>query len=255
VERVSQTKRPPRSAEAEKRLKRENERLRRELAERERQLGDAKKQIADLERQLALRNQNSTITSKPPASDGLAGRQRVRGRRRKSRRKPGGQPGHPGHSRPLVPVARVSVIIDLVPDACGHCRRALNATEEAGDPRRYRTHLLHVPDDGAYSLVAAVWRPGQRTAVHDHIAWCVVGVHRGEEHEIRYRLVGEELVEDGHTVGPCGEVTVLTPPGDIHAVVNDGTAVAASLHVYGADLRRRRTSVRRCYDLAVRGPA
>jgi predicted metal-dependent enzyme (double-stranded beta helix superfamily) len=84
-----------------------------------------------------------------------------------------------------------------------------------------------VPDDGAYSLVAAVWRPGQRTAVHDHVAWCVVGVHRGEEHETRYRLVpddlrGDHLVEDGHTVGPCGEVTVRIPPGDIHAVVNDG---------------------------------
>src|SRR5438552_12241447 len=122
-----------RGGNADERLKRENERLRRELAEREWQLAeatkeiaDAKKQIADLERQLALRNQNSTITSKPPASDGLAGRQRERGRRRKSRRKPGGQPGHPGHSRPLVPDARVNVIIDLAPDACGHCRRALH---------------------------------------------------------------------------------------------------------------------------------
>ena len=110
-----------------------------------------------------------------------------------------------------------------------------------------------MPDDGAYSLVAAVWRPGQRTAVHDHIAWCVVGVHRGEEHEIRYRLVGDHLVEDGHTVGPCGTVSVLTPPGDIHAVVNDSTTtVAASLHVYGADLRERGTSVRRCYRQPVR---
>jgi 3-mercaptopropionate dioxygenase len=36
-------------------------------------------------------------------------------------------------------------------------------------------------------------------------------------------------------------------------VVNDGTAVAASLHVYGADLRRRGTSVRRCYNLPIRG--
>ena len=133
------------------------------------------------------------------------------------------------------------------------CPGILTPEQEAGDPRRYRTHLLHVPDDGAYSLVAAVWRPGQRTAVHDHIAWCVVGVHRGEEHEIRYRLDGDQLVEDGHTVGPCGEVTVLIPPGDIHAVVNDGTQVAVSLHVYGADLRRRGTSVRRCYDLPLRG--
>jgi transposase len=146
---VSQTKRRRRSAEAEERLKRENERLRRELAERERQLAqaakeiaDAKKQIADLERQLALRNQNSTITSKPPASDGLAGRQRVRGRRRKSRRKPGGQPGHPGHSRPLVPAERVHAIVDLVPDACPHCQRRLQTREDVGDPRRHQVTEL-----------------------------------------------------------------------------------------------------------------
>ena len=128
----------------------------------------------------------------------------------------------------------------------------LTPEQEAGDPDRFRTHLLHVPDDGAYSLVAAVWRPGQRTPIHDHIAWCVVGVHRGVEHEIRYRLVDDHLVEDGHTVGAHGSVTVLTPPGDIHAVVNDSDVVAVSLHVYGADLRERRTSVRRCYPMPVR---
>jgi hypothetical protein len=85
---MSRPKRQRRS-DTEERLKRENERLRRELAERQRQIAEQAKRIADLERQLALRNQNSTITSKPPASDGLAGRQRLRGRRRKSRRKPG----------------------------------------------------------------------------------------------------------------------------------------------------------------------
>ena len=132
----------------------------------------------------------------------------------------------------------------------------LTREQEAGDPDRFRTHLLHVPDDGAYSLVAAVWRPGQRTPIHDHVAWCVVGVHRGEEHEVRYRMVsdeiGDHLVEDGHTIGARGSVTVLTPPGDIHAVVNDSAVVAASLHVYGADLRERGTSVRRCYRMPVR---
>ena len=145
-----------------------------------------------------------------------------------------------------------------VPHAVGEALRPflglpglLTPEQEAGDPDRYRTHLLHVPEDGAYSLVAAVWRPGQRTAIHDHVAWCVVGVHRGEEHETRYRLVDDHLVEDGHTVGPCGEVAVLIPPGDIHAVVNDGPTTAASLHVYGADLRDRGTSVRRCYRLPV----
>ena len=124
--------------DANERLKQEVERLRRELAERERQLAQQAKRIADLERQLALRNQNSTTTSKPPASDGLAGQQRVRGRRRKSRRTPGGQPGHPGHSRALVPVERVKTFVDLVPDRCGHCHRTLRAGDDVGDPRRHQ---------------------------------------------------------------------------------------------------------------------
>jgi len=105
-------------------LHRENERLLRELedlrrkvaeqdrqiAEREKQIADAEKQIAKLERQLAGRKKNSTNSSKPPSSDGLAGEQRPRGRKHKSKRKPGAQPGHPGHHRPLVPSAEGSAI-------------------------------------------------------------------------------------------------------------------------------------------------
>src|SRR5580704_13226208 len=65
------------------RQERELERLREEVKERDeriaelqRQIGENEKQIADLERQLALRKQNSTNSSKPPSSDGLAGEQR-----------------------------------------------------------------------------------------------------------------------------------------------------------------------------------
>lgn len=142
-----------RSAE-EQELKRENERLRRALTERDRQLVQAEQQIAEskkkiteaekkideLERQLALRQQNSTTTSKPPSSDGLAGRQRLRGRPTKSRRKPGGQPGHPGHCRPVVPLARVNEVKVLFPDACGHCHRRLPPRDRAvvGEPRRHQ---------------------------------------------------------------------------------------------------------------------
>jgi len=167
---VSRKKRRQRTGDTQERLTRENDRLRRELAERDRQLAeaekqiaDAKRQIADLEHQLALRHQNSTTTSKPPSSDGLAGRQRERGRRVKSRRKPGGQPGHLGHSRPLVPAERVNTVIDLVPDACRHCHRALRPGDDVGDPRRhqvtdvppieahiteYRCHRLRCPGCG-----------------------------------------------------------------------------------------------------------
>jgi predicted metal-dependent enzyme (double-stranded beta helix superfamily) len=120
-----------------------------------------------------------------------------------------------------------------------------------GDPSSYRQHLLHVTEDGALSLVALVWLPGQETPVHDHIAWCVVGVHEGQEHETRYSLDTDRLVVTESVVNPGGTVSVVVPPGDIHAVRNAGDGPAISLHVYGADLRRSGTSIRRCYDLPV----
>lgn len=144
------------------RLRRENERLRQENAEQAKQIAEAEKQIADLERQLALRQQNSTTSSKPPSSDGLAGRQRERGRRTKSRRKPGGQPGHPGHSRPLVPIERVNAMVDLFPDACRHCHLALSARSRhaVGDPRRHQVTELppiqaHITEYRCHRLVCA----------------------------------------------------------------------------------------------------
>src|SRR5437773_11984521 len=80
-----------------------------QITEQEKQITEQEKQITDLERQLALRKRNSTNSSKLPSSDGLAGEQRPRGRKHKSQRKPGGQPGHPGHHRPLIPTAEVNV--------------------------------------------------------------------------------------------------------------------------------------------------
>jgi transposase len=118
------------------RLSRDNERLRQELIERDRKLAEAEKQIADLERKLALRLQNSVTSSKPPSSDGLAGEQRERGRKKgKSRRKPGGQPGHRGHWRGLAPADRVDSVIDLLPAHCRHCDCRLT-----GERRKVSTH-------------------------------------------------------------------------------------------------------------------
>ncbi|BFV59654.1 hypothetical protein KCMC57_up47580 [Kitasatospora sp. CMC57] len=124
------------------------------------------------------------------------------------------------------------------------------------DWRSYRQHLLHVEPDGTFSVVALVWLPGQRTPVHDHLAWCVTGVHLGAEEEIRYRLVadGEQshLVPVGVTVNPAGAVDFLAPPGDIHEVRNSSDRTSVSVHVYGADLSRNGSSIRRSYDLPVR---
>ncbi|MFE2725776.1 cysteine dioxygenase [Kitasatospora sp. NPDC059327] len=122
-----------------------------------------------------------------------------------------------------------------------------------GDPERYRQHVLHAEADGGFSVVALVWLPGQQTPIHDHVSWCVAGVHQGQESETRYRLVSDgrtaHLVETDHVVGPAGSVAAFAPPGDIHLVRNACSATAISIHVYGADVARLGTSIRRVYRL------
>jgi predicted metal-dependent enzyme (double-stranded beta helix superfamily) len=133
----------------------------------------------------------------------------------------------------------------------------LTAAERAGDPDGYRCHVLHAEPDGSFSVTAMVWRPGQLTPIHDHVTWCVFGVVQGIEYEELYALSddGLFLTEAGRSENVTGEVSGFAPPGDIHRVRNSGFGVAISLHVYGADITRLGTSVRRTYDLPVRAPA
>jgi 3-mercaptopropionate dioxygenase len=103
------------------------------------------------------------------------------------------------------------------------------------------------------SVVALVWQPGQRTPIHDHIAWCIVGVYRGIEREIRYRLVEEDgeqcLLPTGSVQAEPGHVEALVAPAeDIHCVTAGGDEKAISIHVYGADIERRGTSIYRRFD-------
>lgn len=132
----------------------------------------------------------------------------------------------------------------------------LTPEQYEGDAAHYRQHLLHSEDDGSFSIVALVWLPGQETPIHDHVSWCVTGVHQGEEHERRYRLVpagahGEpaRLVATEDVVNPPGAVCGFAPPGDIHRVWNGCQDKAVSLHLYGAGIARLGSSVRRVYDL------
>jgi len=131
----------------------------------------------------------------------------------------------------------------------------LTAAERAGDPASYTQHILHTEDSGSFSVVAVVWRPGQATPIHDHVTWCVVGVVAGNEHEELYGLAGgpagEHLVRIAVRDNGTGSVSGFAPPGDIHRVRNTGAETAISIHIYGADISRLGSSVRRRYDLPV----
>ena len=135
-----------------------------------------------------------------------------------------------------------------------HPAEILTADLRRGDPACYRSHLLYAEPDGSISIVAMVWLPGQQTAIHDHVAWCVTGVLQGREHEEIFAPAGDgsALRVIARNVNSAGEVCGFAPPGDIHRVQNTGDSVAISMHVYGADISRLGTSIRREYSLPIR---
>jgi predicted metal-dependent enzyme (double-stranded beta helix superfamily) len=120
-------------------------------------------------------------------------------------------------------------------------------------PDTYRQHLLHVSDCRRLSVVALVWLPGQRTPIHDHVSWCVVGVYRGVERETHYRLIerdGERCLLPVRAVeARAGHVEALVPPAEnIHSVEAAGPHTTISIHVYGADIERLGSSILRRFD-------
>jgi len=108
------------------------------------------------------------------------------------------------------------------------------------DPDRYRQNLLHLDPDGRFSVVAFVWGPGQRTPIHDHTVWGLIGMLRGAETSQGYRFTGAtSLVEDGPpTLILPGQVEAVGPQvGDVHRVCNAfDDRVSISIHVYGGDI-------------------
>jgi transposase len=138
-------RRNQRIAELEKQVKEQQKKI----AEEEKKITEGEKKIADLERRLALRGRNSTNSSKPPSSDGLAGPERKRGcgkPKSKKRRRSGGQKGHPGHSRPLFPPEKVDRVVEVLPDSCGHCQKSFAGDADIlttqGEPWRYQVTEL-----------------------------------------------------------------------------------------------------------------
>ncbi len=107
------------------------------------------------------------------------------------------------------------------------------------DERTYRQYLLHCDPRERFSLVSFVWGPGQKTPIHDHTVWGILGVLRGAEKSQRYVASDGELSELGRTeVLEAGGIDLVSPSiGDIHKVWNGSSSQAAvSIHLYGGNI-------------------
>ena len=102
-----------------------------------------REQITELKERL---NQNSTNSSKPPSSDtpgtrGEKDKPKRRAGKKKKKRKRGGQPGHPGKHRALIPSEQANHHIDYYPEECEQCWSPLEAKPDP-DPQRYQVTEL-----------------------------------------------------------------------------------------------------------------
>lgn len=114
------------------------------------------------------------------------------------------------------------------------------------DAQFYQQHLLYGDPFERFSLVSFVWGPGQKTPIHDHTVWGVIGMLRGAEVGQRYETGAQGLCAHGmeHRLEP-GETDVVSPElGDIHQVRNAfANRVSISVHLYGGNIGRIRRSV------------
>lgn len=123
----------------------------------------------------------------------------------------------------------------------------LPASHAQAHPEHYRQFMLHIDPQGRFSVVSFVWGPGQRTPIHDHTVWGLIGMLRGAECSQPFRLdASGRPVPDGPEVRlDPGQVEAVSPSiGDIHLVRNaHDDQVSISIHVYGADIGRVNRSV------------
>lgn len=107
------------------------------------------------------------------------------------------------------------------------------------DPRTYRQYLLYCDPLERFSVVSFVWGPGQKTPVHDHTVWGLIGMLRGAEISRNY-VVGSDgrLTPTGEERLLPGAVTAVSPAvGDIHLVENAlADRASISIHAYGANI-------------------
>jgi 3-mercaptopropionate dioxygenase len=116
-----------------------------------------------------------------------------------------------------------------------------DATSRMGDG--IGQYALYRAEDGSLCLFALVVPPGAATPVHDHLAWGLVGIYRGAQHETVYRRLDDgrdearaNLEISKEQMLEPGEFYPLIPPvDDIHYVRTTSADPSISIHLLAND--------------------
>jgi predicted metal-dependent enzyme (double-stranded beta helix superfamily) len=113
--------------------------------------------------------------------------------------------------------------------------------------------LLYRTDDGSLSLFSLVVPSGSETPIHDHLAWGLVGLYRGEQDEEIFARDGDALeLAERRALRP-GDLYELFPPhDDIHRVRTTSAAQSVSIHLLTNDTG---CAWRHSYDLETGHPS
>jgi transposase len=110
------------------------------IAVLERRVAELEAIVRDLTARLGTNASNSSV---PPSANPLGAVKPVV--KKKSKRKRGGQPGHPPHLKELLPIERVNKVVKYVPPHCEHCTTPLPAESGVNDPAPSRFQTVELP--------------------------------------------------------------------------------------------------------------
>jgi predicted metal-dependent enzyme (double-stranded beta helix superfamily) len=113
-------------------------------------------------------------------------------------------------------------------------------------PQYYQQYLLYADPLDRFSIVSFVWGPGQKTPIHNHTVWGMVGQLSGEEKGTPYYRQPDGSFKPGATsISLPGHVDTVSPAThDIHVVENNLPAqTSISIHVYGGNIGKIQRSV------------
>ena len=134
------------------------------LAEQQTQLDECRAKIRDLEARLNTHSGNSSLppSANPPSAPKFPPRP-------PTGRKPGGQPGHKGHSRVRLPPERINQVVRYIPSRCQRCGGALSKEANVNDPPSTWHQVAELPAVAA--TVTEYQGAGRHCGCCGHLTW------------------------------------------------------------------------------------